>query len=427
MYDLVIIGGGTAGCATAITAGKKGLKVLIIEKNSFLGGSMTGGLVMPMMKNFLKDGTDLNANFPKELMNELKNVNGSLTFNDNNYGWFNSELLKCALDNLCAKYNVDIFFESIVTNAEYDNGKITSCKIQYCGQKIKIEGKYFVDATGNGDLANICKVDFENGDNGINQAMTLRFIAEGVDVKRFAEFLRSIDDNEEISPICEIDGQIHLSTACTWDNDIWKLKPYFEKAVQDGVLKEEDCAYFQIFTIPNQPNAITFNAPRIFAEKSLNPLDVKDISYALIQGRKQLQRLMNFAKKYLIGFENAYISQIAPTLGIRDSRRIKCEYELSEEDILSAKKFENSVAKSNYPIDVHSCEKNKSILNKLTENDYFEIPLECLKVKNFDNFFVAGKIISSTFLAQAALRIIPNCLSMGENLAEYIAKQVKKV
>ena len=67
-----------------------------------------------------------------------------------------------------------------------------------------------------------------------------------------------------VSPIEEIDGEIHLSTACTWDNDIWKLKPYFEKAVADGVLKEEDCAYFQIFTIPNRPASIAFNTDSRF-------------------------------------------------------------------------------------------------------------------------------------------------------------------
>ena len=186
LYDLVITGGGTAGCATAISAAKNGLKVLIVEKNSFLGGSMTGALVMPMMKNFLKDGTDLNGDFAKELMSELNN--DALTFSDNNYGWFNSEMLKCALDNLCEKYNVDVFFESVVTDVKTDSGKIVSCEVQYCGQKMKLEAKCFVDATGNGDLAYLCGADFKNGNDGINQAMTLRFIASNVDVKKFAEF-----------------------------------------------------------------------------------------------------------------------------------------------------------------------------------------------------------------------------------------------
>lgn len=428
MYDLIIAGGGTAGCATAISAAKQGLKVLIIEKNSFLGGSMTGALVFPMMKNTLKNGTNLSSNFCEELMQKLRNTNDSLIFSDGNYGWFNPENLKCILDDLCEKYKIEVLFDSIVIDSEIKNKNIISCEIYNKGNKFKLQGKYYIDATGNGDLANICGAKWENGDkNGTNQAMTLRFIVSNVNIKKFAKFLREIDKDENISPIYNTNNEIHLSTACTWDNEKWKLKPYFDKAVKEGLLTIEDCAYFQIFTIPNQPSSIGFNAPRIFSPHPLNSLDPKDTSFALCQGRKQIRRLLKFCQKYLPGFESAYISQIAPMLGIRDSRRIEGEYQLNENDILSAKKFNNSVAKSNYPIDVHSYKKNESILDKLSEDDYFEIPLECMKVKNFENFFVAGKIISSTFLAQASLRIIPNCLSMGENLGNHIANLVKNI
>ena len=422
MYDLIIAGGGTAGTATAISAAKEGLTVLVVEKNSFLGGSMTGALVMPMMKNMLKNGENLSGDIVDELMKELKKTSDSLTYSDKNEGWFNSEMLKCTLDDLFEKYNIKVLFDTVITGVNIENNVIKSVEIFYAGQKRNIEAKYFVDATGNGDLINLCGLDFESGNNGTNQAMTLRFIASNVDIKKFSEFLREIDDNREVSPISEINGEIHLSAACTWDNDDWKLKPYFKKAVEDGVLKEEDCSYFQIFTIPNQPASVAFNAPRIFAKKPLSPLDADDTSYALMQGRKQIRRLINFCKKYLPGFENAYVSQIAPMLGIRDSRRLKGEYILTEEDILSCKKFENSAAKSNYPIDVHSLKKEENILNKTNEDDYFEIPVEAMKAKEIDNLFAAGKIISATFLAQAALRIIPNCLSMGESLGRYIAK-----
>lgn len=420
MYDLIIAGGGTAGCATAISAAKKGLSVLVIEKNSFLGGSMTGALVMPMMKNSLKNGTNLSGNLCQEILSELKKTNDSITFSDGNNGWFNSEILKCVLDDLFEKYNIKVIFESIISGVQIQEKNIVSCEIINCSQKITFESKYFVDATGNGDLANICGAKWENGNNGLNQAMSLRFIATNVNIDRFSSFLRSIDKNEEVSPISKINNEIHLSTACTWDGFDWKLKPLFEKAVREGILTLEDSSYFQIFTIPNQPTSIAFNAPRIHSEKPLNPLNYEDISFALIQGRKSIRRLMKFCNIYLPGFENAYISQIAPMLGIRDSRRIVCENILTEEDILSAKKFDNPAAKSNYPIDVHSYKKNESILNKLNENDYYEIPIDCLKVKGFNNLFCVGKIINSTFLAQASLRIIPNCISMGESLGEYI-------
>ena len=425
MYDLIVAGGGTSGISTAISAAKNGLKVLVIEKNSFLGGSMTGALVVPMMKNILKNGENLSGAFVEELMAQLRKTSDALTYSDKNTGWFNPEIMKCALDDLFEKYNIDVFFDTIVSNVKILNKKIQNIEIIYTGQKQTIEAKYFVDATGNADLFHLCGCKYENGHANTNQAMTLRFIAANVDIKKFAEFLKNIDDDRIVSPIEKINREIHLSTACTWDKDFWKLKPYFKKAVTEGILKEEDCAYFQIFTIPNQPSSIAFNAPRIFSEKSLNPLEVKDTSYALKQGRKQVRRLMDFCKKYLPGFENAYISQIAPMLGIRDSRRIEGEYTLTEEDILSCKKFKNPVAKSNYPLDVHSSKKNESILSKINEDDYFEIPLESLKTKEIKNLFAAGKIISATFLAQSALRIIPNCLSMGESLGKYISKLAK--
>lgn len=424
MYDLIVAGGGTSGIATAISAAKNGAKVLVVEKNTFLGGSMTGAMVMPMMKNMLKNGENLSSDLVEELMNELKKTNDSLVFSDNNIGWFNSEILKCVLDDICEKYGVEIYFDASVINVYCENNKISSIEVFYAGQKKKLEAKYFVDATGNGDLASLCGCEFDIGKDGVNQAMTLRFVAANVNIGRFAEFLENIDDNRDISPIYQINGEIHLSTAYTGDSDKWKLKPFFDKALEDGVLQEEDCAYFQIFTIPNQPASIAFNAPRIYAKNSLNPLSVEDTSYALIQGRKQVRRLMMFCKKYLAGFENAYVSQIAPMLGIRDSRRIKGEYTLCEKDILACKKFKNAAAKSNYPIDVHSLKKEGSILTKISEDDYYEIPLDVMKVANIDNLFCTGKIVSATFLAQAALRIIPNCISMGENLGKYISKML---
>ena len=138
MYDLVVIGGGTAGCATAISAAKEGLSVLIIEKNSFLGGSMTGALVTPMMKNLLSSGENLSGDFCNELMERLQKTNDSLTFSDNNNGWFNPEMLKCVLDDLCEENNVDVFFDSIVNSVEVIDGKIVSLEFLNCGQKTKI-------------------------------------------------------------------------------------------------------------------------------------------------------------------------------------------------------------------------------------------------------------------------------------------------
>ena len=131
-------------------------------------------------------------------------------------------------------------------------------------------------------------------------------------------------------------------------------------------------------------------------------------------------RISNFCKKYLPGFENAHISSIANSLGVRVSNRVKGKYIYTYEDLISGKKFENPVLISNYPVDIHSNKKNLSTLEKV--NIEYQLPVESLMVDGFNNLFVIGRCISADFKAQAALRIIPSCFSMGEGLAKYLTK-----
>ena len=107
-YDVIVVGGGTAGCACAYTLGKLGLKTLIIEKNSFLGGTMTSALVTPAMNTVSGD----NTNFYKELTKRLSKLGGQATYSDGNPGWFNPELLKIVLDEMMRHAKVDVIFDS---------------------------------------------------------------------------------------------------------------------------------------------------------------------------------------------------------------------------------------------------------------------------------------------------------------------------
>ena len=111
-YDVIIAGGGTAGCACAYTCAKRGLKVLVIEQNSFLGGSITSSLVIPAMKT---SDNAINTEFFDLLYNELHSVNGASTYSDGNKGWFNPELTKIILDKILKSVNTDIIFESKIT------------------------------------------------------------------------------------------------------------------------------------------------------------------------------------------------------------------------------------------------------------------------------------------------------------------------
>ena len=414
IYDVVVIGGGTAGCACAYTLGKLGLKTLIVEKNSFLGGAMTSAQVTPAMNTI----SNYNTDFYSDLTKELKTINGQITYSDGNKGWFNPELLKIALDNLMNKSNVDIIFDSEIEDAKIKNKSINLIKIKSNMLSVYIETSNVVDATGDANFSKKINCNFLEDSNKF-QPNNLRFIMSGIDIQKFSDWIMDFDKDRNVTSSAIIDGQVHLSTAYTWDtNKNWALKPFFDDAVKKKILKYKDTSYFQLFSIPSMPSSLTFNAPRIVFDDEIDPLDPIQRSKALQSGRQSIYRLVNFCKTYLIGFENAYLSSIANTLGVRVSRRIKGRYVYTIDDLKSGKEFENPCLISDYPVDIHSGKKNNSVLESNTK---YSLPIEALISDDYDNLYVIGRCLSADFEAQAALRIIPSCFSMGEGIAKYIA------
>ena len=425
MYDVIVIGGGTAGCAAAYTAGKLGLKTLLIEKNIHLGGTITSALVVPAMKS---GEHQINTDFYVDLISELSAIGGQATY-QNNPGWFNPELTKIALDNLMAKANVEVYFDTHIRDVICKNRHIEAIVIskemlsvynetienQNKALSVSIAAKYIIDATGNCEIGKLCGCEFLE-ENSENQPVSLRFLMGGVDVPYFAEWLKAFDTDRNVTTVEDINGFIHLSTAYTWDKDkTWALKPLFDDAVAKGILKDHDRNYFQIFTVAGMPSTIAFNCPRII--DYTKTLDVANMSKALQLARKNIFRLANFCKIYFPGFKNAYISNIADMLGIRVSRRIKGKYVYKIDDLKSGKKFEHPVVRSNYPVDVHSDKKDGSTLDIVQD---YELPIESLMSADIDNLYVAGRCLSADYMAQGALRVQASCFSMGEAAAKHI-------
>ena len=426
-YDVIVAGGGTAGFAAAVSAAREGAKTLVIEEMGHLGGTPVSTYVTPMMKTILPDGTNLTGGLYLEVLDRMKRYGYAETFPDGNPGWFSPEMMKFVLDEFLEESGADVLFHTSVIGTKYQDKALTHVTVHNVSGINDIEAKYVVDGTSNATVAAYSGVPFVLGENNQHQAMSHRFVMAGVDLKTFSDWLAVKDPNKNVSPIyITLTGDILLTTAYTAENKDWALTDLFEDAIKKNILKPEDAAYFQLFTVPGQRNSAFFNCPRIYAEKGLSPLSAEDISYAQRMGRKQILRVANFCKHYFPGFEDAYISNIAQNVGVRDSRRIKGRYTLTVDDIVQARKFPQAVARSNYPVDVHaSGYKGDDI--KLKDNDYYEIPLECLQTNEFENLLVVGKTISAEFYAQSSLRIQPTCWSMGEYAGKFAAKELKKV
>ena len=438
-FDIIIAGGGTAGCACAYIAGKLGMKVLLIEKNSFLGGTMTSALVTPAMNIGVKN--KINNDFYELLMTKLHNMGGQITYPDGNIGWFNPELMKIILDEMMLEASVKVLFNTTVTEVIRDKDGIKGVmldkninkyietvyndNIDYKNKELSlyIETKYLVDGTGDAKIFKKLDLEFLNNSENKNnfQPSNLRFIMSGINIKEFSEWIMQLDRDRNVTTSYLIDGQTHLSTAYTWDKDKnWALEPVFKAGIEEGLITEEDSNYFQLFTIPGMPDSVAFNCPRIIGNLDINNKFM--LSESLIKGRESIYRLSEFLKLKFKGFENAYISTIANSLGVRVSNRIKGKYVYTIDDLKTGKKFNNPCLISDYPIDVHSTNQGESVLEK--QNVEYMLPIESLISEKYDNLFAIGRCISADFFAQAALRIIPSCFSMGEGLAKYLAAKL---
>ena len=465
--DVLVAGGGSAGVGAAVSAAKTGAKTVLIEKNTFLGGVATGGLVTPMMKNALDAQNILTKGIFLEVCNRLVEAGGGATFKDGNPGWFNPEVYKWVLDEICVEAGVKLMFDNQIIDVKvcHDKPLLEKIFIINKGGCFSISAKEFIDCTGDGDLIALSGVSYESGTSirsveeiqtkdvassnilragegkeksCLNrdfsdikrQAMSLRFMMSGVDLNILAKWLEENDKSRD-SPVYYLaNGDVLLTSAFTFEKD-WALKPFFDKALQDGVLQKEDASYFQIFSIPGSPGLIAFNCPRITPKnKSLDPLDNTDTSWTLTTGRQMIKRISNFCRKYLPGFSKSYVCQIAPLIGIRESRRLIGQYILSAEDVLSGRKFEDSIANSNWPIDIHpstaeAC--HGKPLRHPPKGDYYQIPLRSLlpRENEIKNLIVAGRCLSATFEAQGSARIQANCWAMGEAAGLLAAKRIK--
>jgi len=410
-YDVVIFGGGIAGISCAYNCARLNLKTLLVEKESYLGGCVTGGLVVPVMKS---DASMLNNDFYNDLVDYASKLGAQHTYCDNNKGWFNPVIIQHVLDNMLRNVGCDIIYYSRPISYKSDNENITKVEIENKLLSLPIEAKYFVDATGDASFSKILNCKFWD-DTEQKQPESLRFILGGVNLEAFSKFIEELDSDRNITTTHRGERYVHLSTAYTWDkNKNWALKPYFEKAITDGVLKDTDSAYFQLFTIAGMPNSVAFNCPRL---RDYNNLDPLDYSLAISQARESILRLTEFCRRYLTGFETAYLAQIAPQIGERETKRVKCKYDFTVDDIINQKDFKTAVVHSNYPIDIHSNSKNESVLYKVCA---YKLPIESLMSVDYNNLYAIGKIAGTDFRAQAALRVQSSCMSMGEGVAKNI-------
>jgi hypothetical protein len=319
----------------------------------------------------------LNAGVLARIQRELQDQN-AITENGM---IFNEEYLKFVLDKLVQEYKISVLFHTSVIAANAQDGRVQSITIFNKNGMQVLEADMYIDCSGDGDLAAYAGFSYNVGDeNGYCQPMTLCFNVGGVPYGDRTYF--------------EVRKEV--------------LELYKEWQAQ-GKIKNprENVLIFHSFL----PNTLHFNSTRIIKK---SPLKAEDITAAEFEAREQMFELFNFLKENFELFKDSYLINSAPSIGVRESRRIVGEYEMTAEDVLSARKFDDGIARGNYPVDIHNPSGTGTVLQKLPPEEYYSIPLRSLIPKGAKNLLVAGRCISATHEAQASIRIMPIVCCIGE-------------
>ncbi len=407
--DIVVCGGGTAGAFAAKAAADLGQNVLIVEQFGSLGGTATNGLVLPVMHTHIPENPQCSY-----ISNIVRDKLLELGAGSENGAYFDPLMLKAILEELCYEAGVKMLFHTFVADTVTSEGRLDALVVANKNGLGLVKGKLFIDATGDGDIAVRAGAGYTQGnpENGKNQPISLRYIISNVDFNEFGQFIWEVNrDTGKYLGASYEDGSIYV--ACC-NGDDWAFSEIFNKAVEAGDLAPDDKAYWQGFSVPGRPNCLAFNNPEFFDDTDgTNP---DHLTKTQVLGKQRIIRQLQFCKKYLRGFENAYISDIATMVGVRESRNVVCEYMLTAEDLLCRRKFDDMFCQSNYPVDVHGKVLNFDPSLKPVDDGkmWYEIPYLTLVVKGFDNFMVAGRCLGAEFLAQSSLRVQQSVRASGE-------------
>jgi len=255
---------------------------------------------------------------------------------------------------------------------------------------VVIRARVVVDCTGDGDVAARAGAPYEIGreEDGLVQPMTLMF--------RVTEFERAAFDAYVKEHPDEWRG-VH---------GLWDL---IRKATAEGKLRlpREDMLFF---ATPHE-REVSVNSTRV--NKVLGT-DVWDWSCAEWESRRQMREIAAFLKKYVPGFEKSYVVQSGVHVGVRETRRVLGDYQLTVDDILKARKFPDVIARSSYPVDIHNPEGTGTMLQRLPPGEAYDIPLRCLLPQKIENLIVAGRCISGTHEALSSYRVMPVSMATGQ-------------
>jgi hypothetical protein len=408
--EVLVCGGGPAGFIAAVAAARNGAKTTLLERYGFLGGMASAAMVNPIYGFFARH-LQIVTGIPQEFIDRLaqipggtaghtyrhdcvarRNKRGECITRQDEKGCpvasvaqvcpVDAEAVKLASLQMVDEAGVDLHLHTQIVDVIRENDRIQTIVVHGKSGFGAYRPKLVIDATGDADVAAWAGIEFRQGSehDGSTKPPSLMFHIGNVNLTK--------DRIRAAWPAEESEG---VGGSSCW-----------------------------LMALP-RAGEYTVNSSSGFT--GFDPTQTDHMSHGQAETTRQVFRKLELIRKHVRGCEQAILLSIAPQLGLRDSRRIVGEYTLTEDDVLNSRKFADGIANGVHPIDLHT---NSPVFDSkqliLTPcGDYYQIPYRCLLPVGVSNLLVAGRSISSTFLAQGSLRVMATCMGIGQAAGTAVA------
>jgi hypothetical protein len=402
--DVLVTGGGPTGVMAAVAAARQGSSVLLVEQAGYVGGQ--AAIWLPLLSFLDVNGNQVIRGIPQEMIDRLQELNGSDQHRrcklHVGYTIYDSELFKRVAVQMLKEAGVRLLLHSWFARTLCSDGTIDAVLIENKSGRQALQAQTYMDCTGDADVAAASGVPIDMGDaRGGMQPATLMFRVRDVDVDMFRRSLIQQPDRYQLRIMTADQLEVHSKFIAVGLSEI------IREARAEGE-----------FPLPND-RVIVISTP-FEDEMAVNMVRVPGtdstkadvLTQAEITAQEQVPVILAFLRGRVPGFERARISWVAPRIGIRESRRIIGEYVLTEQDILTSRRFEDVVAVAGYPIDLHHPHDYDCTMSYPPSS--YDIPFRCLVPLNVDNLLVAGRCISTTHAAMSATRVMATCMALGQ-------------
>ncbi len=412
-FDVLVCGAGTAGCPAAIAAARAGARVGLLEKFSYIGG-----VPIHALNPAWHDANYVRTGLLEDMILEAYRRRGWKTD-----PWANKavvvdpDIQRQLLTEWIEAAGVRLHLHTWFCDARYDaDGSILVFTESKSGRRA-FRTKILIDASGDADMAVALGSDYTIGDpddDGATQGMTVRFVAGNIDFERFIPFLINHPECRKESPEKLLDVLQRNR-----DDEPFHLHATLAELYHRHYPDDADLPVHAYFNGCSTARG-TFNVNGTMVHNVLGTSS-EDLTRAEVQCRRQIMRMMEFARGHVPGWENAYLCTMAPSVGVRETRCIIGDYRLTADDCRAGTQFPDAVTLDHCYFDMHS-RKNYSGEGLGT---MMGIPFRALLPRGLDNVAVVGRCMSADHWAQSSTRLMHVCFLVGNAIGILAAHAVR--